>query len=182
MNCLRGHIAERMCGGRAVAVVLAVAFCLLSFTWAGQAQVFKWVDENGTIHFSNTPPEQRPPGDVEVRRMRDRRPMVSGQAIEGATAIEEASDRRERRRPKRGEFIKFFSAKWCGVCRRARLFLDNEGVPYVEYDIDAEPWAAERIRELTGSGGVPVAVIGGRVLRGFSSVSYSRAIDAWLGS
>lgn len=33
---------------------------------------------------------------------------------------------------------------WCGDCRRARAWLDERGIPYVEVDVESDAQARER--------------------------------------
>ena len=37
-----------------------------------------------------------------------------------------------------------YCRSWCGDCRRAKQWLDELGVDYVEIDVDADPTARER--------------------------------------
>jgi hypothetical protein len=43
-----------------VAAVACVFFGLLTCAFAAEAQIYKWVDEKGTIHFSDDPPARLP--------------------------------------------------------------------------------------------------------------------------
>lgn len=56
---------------------------MLVCTLAGAApvfgQIYKWVDENGTVHFSDTPPSTPPAGRVEMRDTKPPPPVLKGQ-------------------------------------------------------------------------------------------------------
>ncbi|MCA9561347.1 MAG: hypothetical protein KC583_22515 [Myxococcales bacterium] len=77
--------------------------------------------------------------------------------------------------------VTMYSASWCGVCRKARAFLEKEGVPFVEKDIEKDKGAQA---ELTAKaqkagvqvGGVPVFDVGGRILPGFDPDTLMRAV------
>jgi len=43
-----------------------IILCLLSFTLAG-AEIYKWVDENGVIHYTDKPPRDQQSTDVDVQ-------------------------------------------------------------------------------------------------------------------
>lgn len=65
---------------------------VVAFDPPGAAQTYKWVDEKGTVHFSNDPPAKAP---VEVLPDADRRPMVkngppSAEGSEAESVDEEA--------------------------------------------------------------------------------------------
>lgn len=68
--------------------------------------------------------------------------------------------------------VTMYSAAWCGVCRKARTFLGEQGIAFVEKDIDKDKDAA---RELAAkaraagvdASGVPVFDVGGTLMPGF---------------
>lgn len=65
--------------------------------------------------------------------------------------------------------VTFYSASWCGWCRKTRALLTELGVAYSERDIDKDPNARSEMLRLTGGAlGVPVLDIGGTVVRGYS--------------
>jgi mycoredoxin len=41
-----------------------------------------------------------------------------------------------------------YCRSWCGDCARARVWLDERGIDYVEIDVEADPAARERAAEL----------------------------------
>jgi mycoredoxin len=75
--------------------------------------------------------------------------------------------------------IAMYSATWCGVCRRAKAFLEANGLRYTERDIDANPATLAELKRRSGGGAVPVLEIDGTLLRpGFSERSVERALVA----
>lgn len=80
------------------ALVLLVSMMLVSLTVAN-AEVYKWVDENGNIHFTDTPPPLQRTEEVKIQNAPTPVPQRSGSAIaeppdseEGVE--EESSDRK----------------------------------------------------------------------------------------
>jgi glutaredoxin len=65
-----------------------------------------------------------------------------------------------------GEVV-MYATSWCGYCRKTRQFLQDRGVPYVEHDIERSPDARRDYQALNGRG-VPVLVIRGQVVHGYS--------------
>jgi glutaredoxin-like protein len=58
--------------------------------------------------------------------------------------------------------ITMYSTTWCGDCHRTRLWLDTQGVPYEEINIDESPEAAREVMRLNrGYRSVPTVVIEG---------------------
>lgn len=74
--------------------------------------------------------------------------------------------------------ITMYSTSWCGACRAARAYFDDEGIAYRELDVERDRQAAMRMRELNPRGSVPTIDIEGQVLVGFSSRAIESAIDA----
>ena len=40
--------------------------------------------------------------------------------------------------------LRMYCRSWCGDCRRARAWLDERGIPYVEIDVEEDPAAHEQ--------------------------------------
>lgn len=74
--------------------------------------------------------------------------------------------------------IQIYQADWCGVCERARLFFETNNLPYRGHDIESDSSIKERMRRLSGGTSVPVILIDGEVLRGFSEASVESALTA----
>jgi len=77
--------------------------------------------------------------------------------------------------PNRKEVL-LYSAEWCGACRKARAFLDSEGVSYDLLDIDADPRAKAEVRRILGSVRIPLLDVGGTYVSGFSPSEIRRAL------
>ena len=68
--------------------------------------------------------------------------------------------------------IVMYSTSWCGVCKKAKSFMQQQGLAFVEKDIEKDPKAAKELQEKArragvGTNGVPVIDIGGQLMRGF---------------
>ena len=48
-----------------------------------------------------------------------------------------------------GEIL-FYSADWCGDCRRSKRLLDSLGVAYTLIDVEADVKASEKVIEING--------------------------------
>jgi glutaredoxin len=74
--------------------------------------------------------------------------------------------------------IVMYSATWCGVCRKAKQFLSENGLRYREIDADLTPGAWEKIEQLIGHRGVPVIIVDGELTpAGLSPPSIMRAVS-----
>ena len=60
--------------------------------------------------------------------------------------------------------IRMYTTKWCGDCRRARLFLKEKQIAYEELDTNADPEAAKFVMKANaGKRKVPTFDVEGRV-------------------
>ena len=150
-----------------VAVLLVALACFTSSPALGE--MYKWTDERGVVHFSDTAPPKS--GDVEIVKPSQREPMIKGQPErpldEGGTAYAA---------PGRAPRVELYVTSWCPHCRRARDFLRQNRIAFVEYDIEQDAAAASRRKQIGDGTGVPVAIIGDKVISGFSPESYANAL------
>lgn len=141
--------------------------CLLTTASIGQAATYKWVDENGAITFRDTPP----PKGTEAT-------IVNPEPLPTIEYGYGGAPKNKGQRSLSGSFPKvdLYVTSWCGYCAKAKSFFNSKGVPFNVYDIERNSRAAKRHRKLNPRGSVPVAVIGGRTIRGFSPEAYGQAL------
>ena len=60
-----------------------------------------------------------------------------------------------------------YATSWCGYCEKTRRLLEQNGIEYVEYDIEASKEGMSQYKALGGRG-VPVLLIAGEVVSGYS--------------
>ncbi len=119
--------------------------------------VYRWIDEGGRVHFGDAPPAERKAEDVELKYSEmGSTPVAPGMFDAGQPVV-------------------MYSAVWCGVCRRAKAFLQSRGVPFSEYDIETSRKGREDYRRLRGAG-VPIILVGKERMNGFNSTT----LAAWL--
>lgn len=73
--------------------------------------------------------------------------------------------------------IKMYATSWCGVCRKARAYMSQEGISFTEIDVEKSPSASRRHVELNPKGSVPTFEIDGEVLVGFSARYFERMVN-----
>jgi glutaredoxin len=86
------------------------------------------------------------------------------------------SDTRSRLDRFSSEKVVMFGATWCGYCAANRQMFAEQGVRYVELDIDRDPAALEFMQKVLGSPGVPTTVLGTRLIPGYSAPELQKAI------
>jgi hypothetical protein len=127
-------------------------------------QLYKWVDSEGRVHYSDQPPPPDARG-VEKR-------TVSG-APAGQSQLPFELQRAVDNFP-----VTHFVSDCGAACADARQLLLTRGVPHTEMDA-TQPATQEEIRALTGGNVVvPVLRVGRQVLRGFEPGQWNTALDA----
>lgn len=66
------------------------------------------------------------------------------------------------------EQVVMYATDWCPYCEKARQFMDNNGIDYYEYDIEKSSEGQRQYKSLGGNG-VPLLVVNGEVIHGFSA-------------
>jgi glutaredoxin len=74
-----------------------------------------------------------------------------------------------------GKGVTLYSAVWCGYCKQAKSWLGAHGVAYNDVDIDAPGGMAALAQASGGGTGVPVLVVDGKTMNGFSAGAYDAA-------
>lgn len=73
--------------------------------------------------------------------------------------------------------VEIFTTNSCPYCKALRAYLDARGIAYVEHNINATLETREAFYA-SGAQGVPVVMIGERVIQGFNPVAIEAALKA----
>lgn len=132
-------------------LILAIAGLLAS---VANAEIYSYVDESGRVVYSS----EKPPGVEAVRKVTIRDNSVSSMA-----SYDESENKD----------VVMYSASWCGICKKARAYFEDQGIDYNEYDIDKDPQGKREYTQLGGRG-VPVILVGNKRMDGFSKARFER--------
>jgi glutaredoxin len=133
-----------------------LALCLLAAAHAG-AEIYRWTDADGHIHYSDKPPAGASTKQVKVRI----------NSIAGPAVVTPAPGSTKPSSSARAA-VKMFTASWCGYCKKAKAHLNARGVPFQEIDVESSDSARRQFSELGGRG-VPVILVGGQRMDGFDA-------------
>jgi len=134
---------------------------VLTFTLPAQAEIYKWIDAGGKSHFSGSKPAN--PASIENRNDLKAKSQQPIPADNKAQAVA----------PK----VDLYVTSWCPYCKKAMAFLRESNIAFNTYDIEQDLDAAARKKTLDpGYGGIPLAVINGATIRGFSASTYKEAL------
>lgn len=139
-----------------------VALCLCVCGAGAWAEVYRWTDADGRVHFGDKPPRDAQTEQVEIRINSYSAPQI----VQPPTPSHriEAAVRKA---------VVMYSASWCGVCKRAAAYFRAEGIPFTEYDVERSAKGRADFRRLGGRG-VPVILVGQARMNGFSEAHFEQ--------
>lgn len=128
------------------------------------AEVFKWTDPSGRVHYSDRPPPSNA-REIERRKATDSFNMQT--VNEMPYAVRQAAQKHP---------VTLFSFDICGdPCKQAEALLNHRGVPYTLKNREEDK---EVLKQLTGDNQVPVLVVGRQPpLKGFESGAWHHLLD-----
>ena len=142
---------------------------LLALLCAGvtQAQTtYRWVDQDGKVHYGDRPPPAKAAREVQEKRFTA--PAADRQL---PYALRQAM----------GNFpVTLYVSADCGdACSESRDYLKRRGIPFGEKTV-ATNEEIEALRQLQGGGevAVPVLQVGEKTLKGFEKSAWGRLLDA----
>jgi glutaredoxin len=145
----------------AARAVFALALTLAAS--AAAAQIYRWTDEKGKVHITDTPP---PPGAKNVQK---HRPASAPQAVDSDPYVLQLA--------RKNAPITLYSTPDCEPCSAARKLLNARGVPFKEVSV-VDGKQIEELKAAVGSNAVPSLIVGGTVQRGFEERTYHAILDA----
>ena len=126
-------------------------------------QVYRWVDKDGKVTYSDTPP---PTGAVQTPKLTGNQVEVDKMSFETKRAATNAP-------------VILFSAESCKeLCERARKFLGDRKIPYTETVAKTAEDIAAISKRLGAELQVPAVLVGSRSVVGFESGQWSSALDS----
>ena len=139
-----------------------IALMAVVATASAMAQQYRWLDENGRVHYTDTPP---PPSARRAEKKNLKANAVGAQPnYELSQAMKSAP-------------VTLYSHPQCTEsCQMARDVLNRRGVPFRE--VSATDIAKiDELRRVSGGVNVPVLVVGGQVQTTPNANAYNEALD-----
>ena len=65
--------------------------------------------------------------------------------------------------------VRVYSTKQCPYCRMVKAYLERRKIPFAEIDVSGDAEAAGEMIRISGQNGVPVTVVGDKVIVGFDA-------------
>jgi glutaredoxin len=142
--------------------LIGAILCFAAFS--ASAQLYRWTDPSGKVHFSDTPPP------ADARNVQKKAAAVPGNA---GTPVEPFALRQARENFP----VTLYSTPGCEPCDEARKLLDSRGVPFEEVIVTESANLAE-LKKAVGSNSVPALMVGSSAQNGFEAGAYHQALDA----
>ncbi len=142
-------------------VFLTTCLLLLSISLPQHinAQVYKWTDEMGRIHFTDSPPEGAKTKQVNITAPNTYNAPSQDAVNETLSRPTGISAPREK--------VIVYSTTWCGVCKKAKRWLQQNNISFREYDVEKSERGRRDYKKMKGHG-VPIIKIGKKRFNGFS--------------
>lgn len=144
-------------------IVLLVALAGMPLTCS--AGVYKWVDNEGNVHFGDKPPVEAGANEVEIKINSYTSPGVTTSPFAGSPDNATASSQ-----------VILYSTSWCGYCKKARRYLKANNIPFTEYDVE-NSHKGRRDYKAMGGTSVPIILVGNKRLNGFSPDAFEQIYD-----
>lgn len=126
------------------------------------AEIYKWTDEKGYIHYSDKKPENQEVTELEFK-------IATYDTVSYGTVNDNVEKANTKEVNKKN--VVMYSASWCGVCKKAKKYFRRNGIPFREYDIEKST-KAKRMYTKLGATGVPVILVGRKRMNGFSEAGF----------
>ena len=123
--------------------------------------VYRHVDRNGKVTFSDQPPS----ADAQTAAPRA-----------GPTSVANAELPYELRQVVQRYPVVLYTSEQCGPCGTARSLLITRGVPFNEKTVKTNE-DIEALQHLSGQNSLPLVSIGSQQLKGFSDAEWSQYLD-----
>lgn len=158
-----------MRSGAPTAITLLLAATLVCSAATAQT-LYRWVDKDGRVHYTQQRP---PPSDARNLEQRRMGPPAAAEANTGTGgqipfAVKQAMTAYP---------VILYTSPGCkSGCPEARALLQKRGVPFREISV-SEQDMNDFLKKISGDNKVPVLTVGSSVQKGFEEGAFNEALD-----
>jgi glutaredoxin len=148
----------------------AIVFLVISLSAAvaSAQQMYRWTDQNGRVHITDTPP---PRGAKSIQKSR-------GSSAPAAAPAEAGQQSFDLTLAMKDYPVSLYTSPMCKeACQRAREHLNKRGVPFKEvqvWDVDSN----EELKRVSGGSQVPTVLVGSSVQKGYEVSAFDELLDS----
>ena len=148
---------------RKTALLLAL-LCAGSLAHAQSQTAYRWVDNEGKVHYGDRPPPPRAAREVQEKKLD---PLVADVQLPYAT-----------RQAMTNFPVTLYIAADCPACQEARDYLKKRGIPFAEKTVKTSA-EVEALRARLGSeAAVPTLQVGEKTSKGYLASAWGGLLDA----
>lgn len=136
---------------------------LLAAGAVGAAELYRWVDSEGKVHYTDTPP---PPTAKKGEEKRLTPSVIQSTQVPYAT-----------REAAKNFPVTLYNSDCGETCDAAKNHLTRRGIPFTAKNAD-DPVVQEEMRKLFGGLQVPILVVGKTPTKGYETSAWDAALDA----
>ena len=146
-----------------IELLLCIAGVLAASAALAQSTVYRWVDKDGKVQFTDSPPP------ADAKGVTERRMGGGGEDSQVPFATQIAA----RRHP-----VTLYVANNCGeFCDQGRALLNGRGVPFAEKNVEKSQADRDALSKAAGSVSVPFLMVGEASMAGFDEAAWNGALD-----
>ena len=146
-----------------IALSLCISIALGPGSAVGQ-QLYRWVDKNGKVTYSQDPPPAGAAAKVEQKKLK-------------GSVVDTGGLPYELQQTARNFPVTFYTGPDCADgCKNGRALLTKRGIPLKEVAV-TDPNSLAELKKVSGKELLPVIVIGKTVLTGFQEDQWNAALD-----
>jgi glutaredoxin len=143
---------------------LGLFLLLVILSMLATAEIYKWVDENGKIHFSDTPPVNNNAETLDEQKLIARTSSYTSVSIDKIPPSNIINP---------PEKLTIYTTASCGYCLKAKKYFAENKIPYKEKNIETSKKFKREFKKLGGKG-VPVIMWKDKLMRGFSARKFEK--------
>jgi glutaredoxin len=159
--------------------LLVIAALLLAVA-AADAEMYKWVADDGSVTFKDTPP----PSSGRTKKIKLYKdtdfapapPNTPEPARNGQWNRPATKQTTEVKNQRFSGTVEIYLTDWCGYCKQATSYMDSHAITYIAYNIEKDQAARQRHKQLGGRG-VPLIIIGNTRMSGFSPAAFEQYMN-----
>ncbi len=142
-------------------LLLALALAATA-TAAGAGTLYKWVDSQGKVHYTDTPPP------ASAKQKQEKKVGTAAPTVGMPYALRQAVQTYP---------VTLYTTDCGEACNNARQLLARRGIPYTLKNAQLSAYQDE-LKQLVGAAEVPVLKVGGQTAKGFEQSQWNILLDS----
>lgn len=141
-------------------LIISLSSILLFNSCPASAEIYKWVDKHGNVHFTDKPPKDKTVEEVKLK-------INTYSSVEIKPLVERLG---------KTDKVVMYSAEWCGICTEAKRYFRKNDIAYVSYDVEKSRTGKMDFKQLRGKS-VPILIVGNKRMNGFNATNFNKLYE-----